>query len=175
MIAILLLPSKPLFFAPPFLICRLRSSGEFLRGHGSEMVRVLVQSAAEFPQHLQRLFIAGCRSFCAQLTDPVFESAARHQVYESANPYQRMDYLLFRTAERFQNKSTAGSVANVYSCAAVVPSFSPGSCVRFQHPYTKHVATGVNGSFCSTNHEILNTGQYRLSCHDKLACKDAAM
>jgi hypothetical protein len=78
---------KPLFFAPPFLIRPLHSSGERLRGHGSQLTRVHVQSAAEFLQHLYRLIITGCRRFCAQLTDPVFESAARHQVYEPGNPY----------------------------------------------------------------------------------------
>jgi hypothetical protein len=52
MIAIFLLPGKPLFFAPPFLIRPLHPSGERLRGHGSELTGVLVQSAAEFLQHL---------------------------------------------------------------------------------------------------------------------------
>jgi hypothetical protein len=52
MIAIFLLPWKPLFFAPPLLIRALHSSGERLRGHGSELTRVLVQSVAEFLQHL---------------------------------------------------------------------------------------------------------------------------
>jgi len=52
MIAIFLLPWKPLFLAPPFLIRPLHSSGERLRGHGSELTRVLVQSAAEVLQRL---------------------------------------------------------------------------------------------------------------------------
>jgi hypothetical protein len=52
MIAMFLFPCKPLFFAPPFLIRALHSSGERLRGHGSELTGVIVQSAAEFLQHL---------------------------------------------------------------------------------------------------------------------------
>lgn len=83
----LFLPEQRLSLAPAIVIMRLRSSGEFLRSHGPEMTRVLVQSAAELLEHLHGLSIARCGCFCAQLTDPVFESAPRHHVYESGNVY----------------------------------------------------------------------------------------
>jgi hypothetical protein len=68
------------------------------------MTRVLVQSAAEFLEHLDSLSIAGCGRFCAQLTDPVLESAARHQVYQSGNAYMWVD--CYRSDSR--NEFTSG-------------------------------------------------------------------
>lgn len=84
--------SKPLLsLTPAFVSNIVPCSGESLRGHRSKMTRVLVQSAAEFLEHLDSLSIAGCGRFCAQLTDPVLESAARHHVYASGNAYMWVD------------------------------------------------------------------------------------
>ena len=73
----------PLSFAPAIVTRRLRSSGEFLRRHCSKMTRVLMESAAELLENLHSLSIARRGRFCAQLTNPVFESAARHHLYKS--------------------------------------------------------------------------------------------
>ena len=55
----LLLPEQPLSFAPAFVVRLLGLSGEFLRGHGSEMARVLMQSLAEFLEDRYGFSIAG--------------------------------------------------------------------------------------------------------------------
>jgi hypothetical protein len=92
----------PLSFTPAVVASPLDSSGEFLRGHGSEMTRVLMQSAAEFLEDLYRLSIAGCRRFCAQFTDAVF---SRRLGITNKNPVTRTcgsGLLLFRTTERVQ-------------------------------------------------------------------------
>lgn len=86
-LASLILPEQELSFAPAIVTRLPRYSGELFRGQGSEMTRVLMQSVAEFLEHLHGLSIAGCRRFRAQLTDPVFESAARNHVYESGKAY----------------------------------------------------------------------------------------
>ena len=87
------LPEQALFFAPAIVTGSLRSSGEFLRGHGTEMTSVLMQSLAEFLEDLDGFSIAGCGRFCAQVTNAIFESAAGHHEYNCGNACMRVDFL----------------------------------------------------------------------------------
>lgn len=73
---------------------------------------MLMQSVAELLEHLYDFGIAGCCCFCAQLTDPVFKSAARHHEYESGHAYMRVDFLTVQHSTTGSEKFTAGSVAN---------------------------------------------------------------
>lgn len=102
------LTKQALFLAPPIVTGSLRSSGEFLRGHGTEMTSVLMQSLAEFLEDLYGFSIAGCGRFCAQVTNAVFESAAGHHEYNCSNACMRVDFLTVQDSRTGSEKSTAG-------------------------------------------------------------------
>src|SRR5438270_3973751 len=94
------LPEQALFFAPAIVTGSLRSSGEFLRGHGAEMTSVLMQSLAEFLEDLYGFSIAGCGRFCAQVTNA---SSSRRLGITNITTVTRAcgwTFLMFRTAER---------------------------------------------------------------------------
>ena len=150
-------PEQSLFFAPAIVARRSRCPGEFLRGHGAEIARVLVQSVAEFVEDLHSLSIAGCSRFCAQLTDPVLESAAGHHEYKSGNAYKRVDCLLFRAAERFR-KFTAGSISKTarrHKPSAPFPRNAPAKMPHdLRTVHAKIPIERVSAISCSMTHEF---------------------
>jgi hypothetical protein len=126
------LPEKTLSFPPAILTRRPRSSCELFRGHGSEMTRVLMQSVAEFLDHLHGLSVGGSRRFCAQLTDPVFESAAGHHECKYGNACTRVDFSPFRTAERIQKNLRQVLLAKLLGNTASARFRRPCLCTDFR-------------------------------------------
>ena len=133
---------------------------------------MLMQSVAEFLKHLYGFIIAGCGRFCAQFADSIFESAAWHHEYKSGNRYMRVDVLLFRTAERFQKnlqqillQTIAGPHIQALDALRVRPR-SGRDADRHRRSYTQDILAKRGSNMCSTNNEILNTGEYGLSRHE---------
>ena len=140
------LTKQALFFAPPIVTGSLRSSGEFLRGHGTEMTSVLMQSLAEFLEDLYGFSIAGSGRFCAQVTNAVFESAAGHHEYNYGNACMRVDFLTVQDSRTGSEKCTAGYVAKLLGNTALgsfPPTMPPQRLQTMSASHTKHTLTPV--------------------------------
>jgi hypothetical protein len=140
------LPEQALFFAPAIVTGSLRSSGEFLRGHGTEMTSVLMQSLAEFLEDPYGFSIAGCGRFCAQVTNAVFESAAGHHEYKYGNACMRVDFLTVQDSRTGSEKCTAGYVAKLLGNTALgwfPPTMPPQRLQTMSASHTKHSLTHV--------------------------------
>ena len=137
------LPEQALFFAPAIVTESLRSSGEFLRGHGAEMTSVLMQSLAEFLEDPYGFSIAGCGRFCAQVTNAVFESAAGHHEYNYGNACMRVDFLTVQ-----DSRTGSENVRQVMwqSCSAIwwfPPTMPPQRLQTMSASHRKHTLTHV--------------------------------
>ena len=140
------LPEQALFFAPAIGTGSLRSFGEFLRGHGTKMTSVLMQSLAEFLEDPYGFSIAGCGRFCAQVTNAVFESAAGHHEYNYGNACMRVDFLTVQDSRTGSEKCTTGYVAKLLGNTALgwfPPTMPPQRLQTMSASHTKHTLTHV--------------------------------
>ena len=140
------LPEQALFFAPAIVTGSLRSSGEFLRGHGAEMTSVLMQSLAKFLEDLYGFSIAGCGRFCAQVTNAVFESAAGHHEYNYGNACMRVEFLTVQDSRTGSEKCTTGYEAKLLGNTALgwfPPTMPPERLQTMSASHRKHTLTHV--------------------------------
>ena len=160
------LPEQALFFAPAIVTGSLRSSGEFLRGHGTEMTSVLMQSLAEFLEDPYGFSIAGCGRFCAQVTNAVFESAAGHHEYNDGNACMRVEFLTVQDSRTGSEKCgrSCGKAARQYG-GSRRPCLRR-DCRRCQHRTGNTLSLTCEGNIVWQDLRILNRGKYGLSPHE---------
>jgi hypothetical protein len=106
--------------------------------------------------------VAGCGRLCAKLTNPVFQSAARHHVYESGNAY--IGWTSYSQDSRTSSeKSTAGPRSKLLlgnnsraeRSRVVLAEFALSRHAPRSPPCTLHILTErVSAILCRTNHEF---------------------